>query len=597
MFAIDRGGLVGADGPTHAGSFDLSYLRCLPNTTVMTPADENECRQMLYTAFTLDTPSAVRYPRGSGPGVAVQAEMRALAIGKGELRRETKRRTHRVALLAFGSMLQPALAAAETLDATVANMRFVKPIDVELIEWLAQHHDYLVTVEENVVAGGAGSAVAEALSALGIGMSLLHLGLPDQFIDQGDPALLLEKCGLDAKGIASSVVTRYGVQPPEAVATTPSRDHQARGVDQPRRFSRARQNARPPRGESLVSATAPRADPRRTHGALPMATQTTILLPMNRPETISIPDVQSDTDARQISIDRVGIRGLRYPIQFKDADAVALPTVALCSVYVALPADRKGTHMSRMVSFIDDMRDAVALSAMSGLLSSMLQRLDAHSGRIEFEFPWFIRKAAPMSGVASMMDYQVTIAADLSDGKCAITATVVDAGHESCPSSKAISDYGAHNQRSHLTLTIHPRDGAQISLGGLVAIAEEEASCELYGLLKRADEKYVTERAYDRPRFVEDLVRGVAARLSADARLSAYRVAAENFESISQSLGLRGNCTRVRHLRPHRSGSGHDGMERSRIRPPIGTAGGDGRGSACTASAPRNGARARRGMR
>jgi 1-deoxy-D-xylulose-5-phosphate synthase len=223
MFAIDRGGLVGADGPTHAGSFDLTYLRCLPNTTVMTPADEDECRQMLYTAFTMDTPTAVRYPRGSGPGIPVQSEMRALAIGKGELRRETKRRTHRIALLAFGSMLQPALAAAESLDATVANMRFVKPIDVELIAWLAEHHDALVTVEENVVAGGAGSAVAETLTAAGVNIALLHLGLPDQFIDQGDPALLLEKCGLDAKGILASVVARFGAQPPEVVVTAKPR--------------------------------------------------------------------------------------------------------------------------------------------------------------------------------------------------------------------------------------------------------------------------------------------------------------------------------------------------------------------------------------
>ena len=216
MFAIDRGGLVGADGPTHAGSFDLTYLRCLPNTTVMTPADENECRQMLYTAFTLDTPSAVRYPRGSGPGAAIQSEMRALAIGKGELRRETKRRTQRIAILAFGSMLHPALAAGEEIDAMVANMRFVKPIDIELIEWLAKANDYLVTVEENVVAGGAGSAVAEALAELGIVVPILHLGLPDKFIDQGDPALLLSKCGLDAKGIAASIVARFGARLVEA---------------------------------------------------------------------------------------------------------------------------------------------------------------------------------------------------------------------------------------------------------------------------------------------------------------------------------------------------------------------------------------------
>jgi 1-deoxy-D-xylulose-5-phosphate synthase len=218
MFAIDRGGLVGADGPTHAGSFDLTYLRCLPNTTVMTPSDENECRQMLYTAFTLDTPSAVRYPRGAGPGTPIQNEMRALAIGKGELRRETKRRTQRIAILAFGSMLHPALAAGEEIDATVANMRFVKPIDVELIKWLAKTNDCLVTVEENVIAGGAGSAVAEALAGLGMAMPMLHLGLPDEFIDQGDPALLLSKCGLDAKGIAASIVARYGARLVEAPA-------------------------------------------------------------------------------------------------------------------------------------------------------------------------------------------------------------------------------------------------------------------------------------------------------------------------------------------------------------------------------------------
>ena len=216
MFAIDRGGLVGADGPTHAGSFDLTYLRCLPNTTVMTPADENECRQMLYTAFTLDTPSAVRYPRGSGPGAAIQNEMRALAIGKGELRRETKRRTQRIAILAFGSMLHPALAAGEEIDAMVANMRFVKPIDIELIEWLAKANDYLVTVEENVVAGGAGSAVAEALAERGIVVPILHLGLPDKFVDHGDPALLLTRCGLDAKGIAASIVARFGARLVEA---------------------------------------------------------------------------------------------------------------------------------------------------------------------------------------------------------------------------------------------------------------------------------------------------------------------------------------------------------------------------------------------
>jgi 1-deoxy-D-xylulose-5-phosphate synthase len=211
VFAIDRAGLVGADGPTHAGSFDLTYLRCLPNTTVMAPSDEDECRQMLYTAFMLDGPSAVRYPRGAGPGVAVNEEMHAMRIGKGVIRRQSTQQ--RIVILAFGSMVQPALAAAEELDATVADMRFVKPLDVELIESLARSHESLVTVEENVVAGGAGSGVAEALADLGVIIPILHIGLPDRFVDHGDPTLLLAQCGLDAKGIAATIHDRFGASP------------------------------------------------------------------------------------------------------------------------------------------------------------------------------------------------------------------------------------------------------------------------------------------------------------------------------------------------------------------------------------------------
>jgi 1-deoxy-D-xylulose-5-phosphate synthase len=212
VFAIDRAGVVGADGATHIGAFDLTYLRCLPNMTVMAPSDENECRQMLYTAFTLDTPTAVRYPRGSGPGVAIEAEMHALPVGRGEIRREGKRRPHRVAILAFGSMLHPALAAAEEIDATVANMRFVKPLDAELILKLAREHDALVTVEENVVAGGAGSGVSELLAANDVTVPMLHLGLPDRFVDHGDPAQLLAQVGLDAPGIATSINAHFGPQ-------------------------------------------------------------------------------------------------------------------------------------------------------------------------------------------------------------------------------------------------------------------------------------------------------------------------------------------------------------------------------------------------
>ena len=204
VLAIDRGGLVGADGATHAGSYDLSYLRCIPNMTVMAPSDEDECRQMLYTAFQLNTPSAVRYPRGCGPGVAISQQMRALPVGKGELRRAGKR----VAILAFGSVLAPALAAAEQLDASVANMRFVKPLDAELVLRLAREHELLVTVEENTVQGGAGSAVAECLQQHGVIVPLLQLGLPDSFIEQGEHAQMLADCGLDAAGLTASIKKR-----------------------------------------------------------------------------------------------------------------------------------------------------------------------------------------------------------------------------------------------------------------------------------------------------------------------------------------------------------------------------------------------------
>ncbi|MES2353070.1 MAG: 1-deoxy-D-xylulose-5-phosphate synthase [Pseudomonadota bacterium] len=204
VFAIDRAGLVGADGPTHAGSFDLSFLRCLPNMTIMAPSDENECRQMLYTAFKLSTPSAVRYPRGTGPGAVIQQEMTALPIGKGIIRREGKR----IAILSFGGLLSPALSAAEKLNTTVADMRFVKPLDEELIFKLATSHDLLVTLEENTIHGGAGTAVLEYLSAQSISVPTLTLGLPDQFIDHGDPQEMLSECGLDAAGIADSIAAK-----------------------------------------------------------------------------------------------------------------------------------------------------------------------------------------------------------------------------------------------------------------------------------------------------------------------------------------------------------------------------------------------------
>ena len=216
VFAIDRAGLVGADGPTHAGSFDLTYLRCLPNMTVMAPSDENECRQLLYTAFTLDTPCAVRYPRGSGAGAMIHKEMAALPIGRGVVRREGRR----VAILAFGAMVKPALEAAETLNATLADMRFVKPLDEELIFRLATTHDMLVSVEENTIHGGAGAGVLEYLSAQSISLPTLVLGLPDQFIDHGDPAQMLGECGLDGAGIAAAITIRLELlfKAPDAAA-------------------------------------------------------------------------------------------------------------------------------------------------------------------------------------------------------------------------------------------------------------------------------------------------------------------------------------------------------------------------------------------
>jgi len=210
LLAIDRAGLVGADGATHAGSYDFSYLRCLPNMTVMAPADENECRQMLTTGFQLDAPAAVRYPRGAGPGAAVDPALLTLPIGKAEVRREGKR----IALLAFGSMLAPALEAGAAFNATVVNMRFVKPLDEELVRELARTHDLLVTVEENVVAGGAGSAVNECLMAAGLPTRVVNLGLPDRFIEHGDHREQLAQCGLDAAGIRRTILRHVPAETP-----------------------------------------------------------------------------------------------------------------------------------------------------------------------------------------------------------------------------------------------------------------------------------------------------------------------------------------------------------------------------------------------
>ncbi|MEW7849035.1 1-deoxy-D-xylulose-5-phosphate synthase [Massilia aurea] len=203
-FALDRAGLVGADGATHAGNYDLAYLRCIPNMVVMAASDENECRQMLTTAYHYPGPAAVRYPRGAGVGTPIVEALTSIEIGKGEVRRTGKA----IAILAFGSMVSHSIKAGDELDATVANMRFVKPLDVDLVVRLAQEHDLIVTVEEGCIMGGAGAAVMEALAAAGIAKPVLNLGLPDTFIDQGDPVALLSSVGLDAKGIAASIRAR-----------------------------------------------------------------------------------------------------------------------------------------------------------------------------------------------------------------------------------------------------------------------------------------------------------------------------------------------------------------------------------------------------
>ncbi len=209
LFALDRAGIVGADGATHAGNYDIAYTRCIPNMAVLTPADEDECRQALYTGFLHNGPVTVRYPRGAGAGIVPVKQMTAQPWGKGEIRRHGEH----IAILAFGTLLYPALQAAERLGATVANMRFVKPLDTELVLELARTHEALVTVEDGCIMGGAGSAVTEALNAAGISIPVLQLGLPDEFVEHGDPAKLMSLCGLDAPGIEASIVKRFGAKP------------------------------------------------------------------------------------------------------------------------------------------------------------------------------------------------------------------------------------------------------------------------------------------------------------------------------------------------------------------------------------------------
>jgi len=258
---------------------------------------------------------------------------------------------------------------------------------------------------------------------------------------------------------------------------------------------------------------------------------------MNRPEPVrallSMPDVQSAPDHRELSIDQVGIRGLRYPLPIADRDGVQT-TIADCSVFVQLPADRKGTHMSRLVALLEERAlpgaEPLGVHSLRALLDALVARLDAPGGRLEIAFPFFVRKNAPVSGIASLLDYHAKLIGELDGGRYAQTVSVAVPVTSLCPSSKEISEYGAHNQRSIITISARTRE--PVFIAEVLRFAEEEASSELFGILKRADEKYVTERAYDNPRFVEDLVRGVASRLDADARFEAFAIEAENFESI-----------------------------------------------------------------
>lgn len=252
---------------------------------------------------------------------------------------------------------------------------------------------------------------------------------------------------------------------------------------------------------------------------------------MNAPEKIFLPDVQSFIDHRQLAIQKVGVKGLRYPLALKAANGEVRHTVAEIAMTVGLPPEVKGTHMSRFVEILESQHDELDADGIFAMLQAMLLRLEASSGHIEMSFPYFIRKEAPVSGVDSLLDYDVCYVVEQRQGaKAELTLQVMAPVTSLCPCSKKISDYGAHNQRSHIT--IEAGLNAAMTIEELVRLAEEEASCEVYGLLKRPDEKWVTERAYDNPKFVEDLVRDIALRLMAEPRIGQWRVASENFESI-----------------------------------------------------------------
>ena len=255
-------------------------------------------------------------------------------------------------------------------------------------------------------------------------------------------------------------------------------------------------------------------------------------LPSNAvaPDASPIEDVQGRADSRELPINKVGIKDVYHPVRVKDRSSGEQHTIANFNMYVALPHNFKGTHMSRFVEVLHRNEREISVESFRDILMEMTEKLDAESGHIEMDFPYFVMKKAPVSRVESLMNYQASLIGELHDGKPELWLKVVVAATSLCPCSKSISNYGAHNQRSHIT--IKARVDGHMWLEELIDIAEQEASCEVYGILKRADEKYVTERAYDNPKFVEDIVRDVAVRLNQEERVRAYVVEAENFESI-----------------------------------------------------------------
>lgn len=247
-------------------------------------------------------------------------------------------------------------------------------------------------------------------------------------------------------------------------------------------------------------------------------------------DTPPIQDVQSTPDIRQIPINKVGVKGIKHPVVVKDRSGGTQATVADFNMYVSLPHDFKGTHMSRFVEVLSGQEEAISVESFADMLGRVSARLEAERGYIEMRFPYFLKKRAPVTEVVSVMDYDVTFIGEIASGSVSHSTRLVVPATSLCPCSKKISKYGAHNQRAHITLTVE--SSQMIWIEELIQLAEEQASCQLYGVLKRPDEKFVTERAYDNPKFVEDLARDIAVSLNADSRVTRYVVEVENFESI-----------------------------------------------------------------